>query len=114
MISIVDIGGDMLAKKSLELLTESMFYVLMSFSKGEMCGIEIVKFIQEKTKCRIIIGPWTLYTILAKFEGERLIKETKVEGRKRTYKVTEKGIEVYKNEVIRLKQCVQDGESEVF
>ena len=28
-------------KKSMETLTETMFYVLMAFNQGEMCGTEI-------------------------------------------------------------------------
>ena len=39
-------------KKKLELLTESMFYVLMAFSKGEMCGTEIAEFIEKVTNKR--------------------------------------------------------------
>lgn len=27
-------------------LTESMFYVLMSFLRGQMCGIEITEFVE--------------------------------------------------------------------
>lgn len=29
-------------------LTESMFYVLMSFLHREMCGIEITEFVEQK------------------------------------------------------------------
>jgi len=101
-----------LAKKALDGLTESMFYVLMAFLRKEMCGIDIVEFIEEKTKGRVKIGPGTLYTILARFEEENIIEETAVEGRKRTYKITDKGIELYKAELLRLKACVIDGERE--
>jgi DNA-binding PadR family transcriptional regulator len=101
-----------MAKKALEGLTESMFYVLMGFLRNEMCGTDLVEFIDKKTKGRVTLGPGTLYTILARFEEEKIIKETAVEGRKRTYKITEKGIELYKMELARLKLCVLDGESE--
>ncbi|MDF2675439.1 MAG: PadR family transcriptional regulator [Clostridiales bacterium] len=101
-----------MAKKALESLTETMFYVLMSFLKQEMCGIEIAEFIEKKTNGRVNIGPGTLYTILGKFEEEQLITETRVEGRKRTYCITEKGIDLYKEEIQRLKACIADGESE--
>ncbi len=99
-------------KKALESLTEAMFYILMSFLKQEMCGIEIAEFVEKRTNGRVSIGPGTLYTILAKFEEEQLITQTKVEGRKRTYRITEKGIELYKEEIQRLKSCIADGESE--
>lgn len=99
-------------KKALESLTEAMFYILMSFLKQEMCGIEIADFVEKRTNGRVSIGPGTLYTILAKFEEEQLITQTKVEGRKRTYRITEKGIELYKEEIQRLKSCIADGERE--
>ena len=102
-----------MAKKSLEILTETMFYVLMSLLKKELCGTEIAEFIDQKTKGRIKMGPGTLYTILAKFEEEYLIIETSIVGRKRNYRITNKGRAVYIDELERLKLCVSDGESEV-
>ena len=72
-------------------LTEPMFYVLMSFLQQEMCGIEITEFVSQKTGGRVVLGPGTLYTLLGKFQEEHLIEETQVEGRKRTYRLTEKG-----------------------
>lgn len=102
-----------LAKKALDGLTESMFYVLMAFQKKEMCGTDVVEFIEKKTKRRVVMGPGTLYTILARFEEEEIIEETAVEGRKRTYQVTLKGKRIFQEELLRLKKCVLDGESEV-
>ena len=34
-------------KKSMELLTESMFYVLMALQTGPMCGIDAAEFIER-------------------------------------------------------------------
>lgn len=99
-----------MAKKPLEVLTETMFYVLLAFQAQEMCGTEIARFVEECTDGRIHIGPGTLYTILAKFEDEKLIEETAVEGRKRTYRVTEKGRDTYQDEIRRLKNCLADAE----
>lgn len=101
-----------MAKKSLEILTETMFYVLMAFQKQEMCGADIVQFIAHRTRERVSIGPGTLYAILAKFEEEMLIKETAVEGRKRTYRITDRGRELYREEIQRLKACIADAEQE--
>ena len=99
-----------MAKKAMVNLTETMFYVLMAFSQGEMCGIDIADFIERSTNGRVKIGPATLYTILGKFENEKFIKETNVEGRKRTYMLTDKGRDAYYTELERLKQCVADAE----
>ena len=93
-------------------LTEPMYYVLMSFLKRDMCGIEITEFVERKTRGRVRLGPGTLYTLLAKFQDEGLIRETLVEGRKRTYRLTDKGREAYWEELNRLQSCVADGEEE--
>jgi len=100
-------------RKALEGLTESMFYVLMAFNQNRMCGIDVAAFIDQKTKGQIQIGPATLYTILGKFESEKYIKETEVVGRKRTYRITKKGIGAYQAEIIRLHRCLKDAEGEI-
>lgn len=93
-------------------LTEPMFYVLMSFLRRDMCGTEITEFVEQKTRGRVRLGPGTLYTLLAKFQDEGLIEETKVDGRKRTYRLTGKGRAAYREELDRLRACVADGEEE--
>lgn len=94
-------------------LTESMFYVLMSFLHGEMCGIEIAEFVEQKTNGRVRLGPGTLYTLLGKFQDEHLIEETQTDGRKRSYRMTDQGRAAFLDELARLKACVHDGENEL-
>lgn len=101
-----------MGKKSMEALTETMFYVLMSFLKRDLCGTEIADFVETKTKGRVRLGPGTLYTILARFEEEQFIREVSVLGRKRTYCLTDKGRARYADEVSRLRACITDVESE--
>ena len=97
-------------KKAMDILTESMFYVLMAFCHGPMCGTDAAQFIEERTRGRLLMGPATLYTILAKVEKEKYIREIQVEGRKRTYRITDKGRRAYDEELQRLRQCVADAE----
>ena len=104
--------GDYVPRHSLEVLTETMFYVLMALNHGEKCGIDIADWIAHKTKNRCRIGPATLYTILAKFEKESYIHEIEVQGRKRTYAITDIGRQAYLHEVNRLHQCLNDAASE--
>ena len=101
-----------MAKEPLKVLTESMFYVLLSLLRQERCGTEIVQFVDDTTAGRVPLGPGTLYTILAKFQEEGLIRETAVEGRKRTYAITDRGRALFRQELSRLKLCVADGERE--
>ncbi len=91
-------------------LTEPMFYVLMAFLHGEMCGIDVAAFVEKKTRGRVKLGPGTLYTLLNKFQDETLIEEIEVEGRKRTYRLTAKGREAYEEELERLRACLRDAE----
>ena len=101
-----------MSKKALGTLTETMFYVLMAFLKEERCGTEAAEFVARKTKGRVRMGPGTLYTILGRFEEEGLLKEVAVEGRKRTYRLTDRGRALYQEEVARLRACVADADSE--
>ena len=97
-------------KKAMDSLTESMFYVLMALENGPMCGIDIAGAIERCTNGRMRIGPATLYTILGKFEKEKYIEEIAVEGRKRTYQITDKGRTAYREELARLRCCLEDAE----
>ena len=101
-----------MGRRAFEGLTETMFYVLMAFLRAERCGTEVVEFIRHKTRDRLTLGPGTLYTILAKFEEEQLIREVNVLGRKRTYRLTDKGRALYGDELERLRACIADAESE--
>ena len=57
-----------MSKEALKVLTESMFYVLLSLLRQERCGTEIVQFVEDTTVGRVPLGPGTLYTILGKFQ----------------------------------------------
>ena len=97
-------------KKAMEQLTESMYYVLMAFRLGPMCGIDVMEFVEHWTEGRVQLGPATLYTILGKFEKEGYIQEVSVEGRKRTYRITPKGLDAYKTELDRLRLSLADAQ----
>ena len=97
-------------KKAMEVLTESMFYVLMALKSDAMCGIDIAAAIETHTDGRLKLGPATLYTSLGKFEKEGYIEEVQVEGRKRTYAITDRGLEAYREELARLHRCISDSQ----
>ena len=56
--------------------------------------------------------PGTLYTLLGKFQEEGLIRETEIQGRKRSYQITDAGRAAFQEELARLRTCVEDGEEE--
>ena len=96
-----------MARKKLETLSEQMYYVLLVL-RNEMCGVEIVQAIIQLSDGRIHLGPGTLYAILAQFEEEGLIKETKVEGRRRSYQIKEEGNRLLLSEYQRLLRVIED------
>ena len=99
-------------RKAFDTLSEPMFYVLMALRRCTLCGVEIVEWISAKTDKRVTLGPGTLYTILAKLTEEDMIREKSVEGRRRSYEITDKGRQMYAAECERLRRCVADVEAE--
>lgn len=98
-----------MAREQFQNLTEPMYYILMSLL-NERCGVDIMASVDEISKGRVKVGPGTLYALLGKFEKENIIIETEVVGRKRSYIITDKGLEILKEEYIRLQTLVKDGE----
>ena len=98
--------------KILEIISESMFYTLMAFRHTPMTGSEVTDWVSKKTQSRVNMGPGTLYTILSRFQHEGVIREISVDGRKRRYAITSKGISVYENERVRLENCILDAAKE--
>ena len=97
-----------MARKQFQTLSEPMYYILLALT-SECCGVDIMKKVEEISKGRISVGPGTLYTLLGKFESSGLIRETEVQGRKRSYIITKDGYESLNQEYIRLKSMVNEG-----
>ena len=99
-------------RKAFDSLSEPMFYVLMALRRCTLCGVEIAEWIGTKSDNRVSLGPGTLYTILAKLTEEDMIREKSVEGRRRSYEITDKGRQMYAAECERLRRCVADVDAE--
>lgn len=97
-----------MAREQFQNLTEPMYYILLSLLR-EKCGVDIMDSVSEISKGRVRVGPGTLYTLLGKFEKENIIRETEVQGRKRSYIITDKGKRILQDEYIRLITLVNDG-----
>lgn len=88
-------------------LTEQMFYVLLSLNT-ERSGVEILEAISDMTAGRVSVGSGTLYNLLEQFVYAGFIRETRVEGRRRSYVLTELGRETLKNEYGRITAQAED------
>ena len=88
-------------REKFKTLTEQMFYILLCLCE-ERCGIEILDSVRDLTDDRVKIGSGTLYDLLEQFTKEGMICETKIEGRRRSYRITEKGLRMLDAEYQRL------------
>ena len=99
-----------MGKKSLEPITESMFYVLLCLHNKNMYGTEMAELVRKITDDRVKLGPGTLYSILSTFETEGVISKFSQEGRRITYQITEKGEQLYQDELQRMRKCLWDAQ----
>ena len=96
-----------MAREKYQTLTEQMFYILLCLTR-EQCGVDIMERVREMTEGRVVIGPGTLYSLLESFQQESFIRETKVEGRRRSYRITPRGRERLDQERRRLERQLED------
>ena len=88
-------------------LTEQMFYILLCL-RNECYGMDILDKVPSMTNGRVNVGSGTLYNLLEQFLEEGMIRETKVEGRRRSYILTAKGQEMLDKEYQRIQAQAQD------
>ena len=86
-----------MGKKSLEPITESMYYVLLCLHNRNMYGTEIAELVRKMTEDRVKLGPGTLYTILSTFEAA----------------ISDKGEKLYQDELHRLEKCLHDAQRDL-
>lgn len=88
-------------------LTEQMFYILLCL-REECYGMDILDRVPAMTQGRVTVGSGTLYNLLEQFCEAGMIRETKVEGRKRSYILTDKGRETLDKEYERIRAQAED------
>lgn len=96
-----------MARAKFQTLTEQMFYILLCL-KSECCGIDIMDKVPAMTAGRVNVGSGTLYNLLEQFLEEGMIRKTRVEGRRRSYILTQKGAEALETEYQRLNLQIND------
>lgn len=88
-------------------LTEQMYYILLCL-RQECCGMDIMEQVRTLTEGRVVVGPGTLYNLLEQFADARMIRETKAEGRRRSYIITDRGREALEQENARMRTMLAD------
>lgn len=92
-------------------LTESTYYILLSLYTPQH-GYGIMQQTQELSGGRVRLAAGTLYGALTALCDKGWIAPLPIrDGRKKEYRLTQTGLAVLKNEIRRLRQLVQNGES---
>ena len=97
-----------MAREQFQTLTEPMYYILMALTE-ECCGVDIMEKVKEISHGRVLVGPGTLYAMLAKFEENGVIRMTAADGRRKSYIITDAGKKMLQKEYDRLMVMVEDG-----
>ncbi len=90
-----------MAREKFQTLTEQMFYILLCLER-EQCGVDVMERVGAMTGGRVSIGPGTLYSLLESFVQEGFIRETRSEGRRRSYILTDRGRQRLEEEYRRI------------
>ncbi|MEA4925963.1 MAG: helix-turn-helix transcriptional regulator [Syntrophomonadaceae bacterium] len=96
-----------MAREKFQTLTEQMFYILLCL-QSECYGMDIMEKVRAMTVERVSVGPGTLYNLLESFVKAGMICETKVEGRRRNYLITDTGMQALETEYQRLTALTAD------
>ena len=99
-----------MAREQFQTLTEPMYYILLALTE-ECCGVDIMEKVKAISHGRVLVGPGTLYAMLAKFEENGVIQMTTSEGRRKSYVITAIGREMLQKEYNRLMVMAKDGKS---
>ena len=94
-------------REKFQALTEQMFYILLSL-RDECCGMDIMTKVDQLTRGRVKVGPGTLYNLLEQFAAAGFIRQTRVEGRRRSYILTGQGRDALEEEFRRICHQVDD------
>ena len=94
-------------REKFQTLSEQMFYILLCL-REECCGMDIMERVREMTGGRVAVGPGTLYRLLDQFCENGMIEETRVEGRRRSYLLTQRGRQALAEEKQRLDNQLRD------
>ena len=96
--------------KPSEPLSESYYYILICLAKGANHGYGIMQMTKELSKGNVIIGSGTMYGASGNMLKKGWIEETFSDepggGKRRLYRLTEKGRGVLSAEIKRLRNMI--------
>lgn len=97
--------------KSLEQLTDSVFYIMAAFITPRH-GYAVMSLVEEITEGTVVIGPASLYTIIKKLTNESYIElYSDEDSRRKEYVLTELGREILQRDISRRKTMLEFAET---
>ena len=88
-------------------MSETAYYILLSLNEPRH-GYGIIKFVEELTNGRIVLGSGTVYGTLGKMSKDRLISVCADKERKTMYRITDNGKALLFFEIARLKKVYEN------
>ena len=98
-----------MAKEQLQNLTEAMYYILLTLTEPRH-GYAIMQEVEKISQGSFVVGPGTLYRLLARFEKENIIRQYDDDGRRKSYLIMRR-VEMLQAEYQRLKQLVESSKN---
>lgn len=92
-------------------LTETTYLILLALIEP-LHGYGIMQKVEAMSNNRVKMGPGTLYGGLSSLVDKKMIRRVEIdidEDRKKLYELTNYGMDILKNEYLRLKQLVDIG-----
>ena len=91
-------------------LTESTYYILLSLKQPQH-GYGIMQQTEEMSRGRVRLAAGTLYGALSALcEKGWIIQLPLDDSRRKTYRLTDKGLKTLRGEVTRLRELADNGE----
>jgi len=95
-------------------LTPAVFYILFALAPGEKHGYAIMQEVKTVSGGQFSMGPGTLYTTIQRLLELGLIEETTTdsdsERRRRCYRLSRSGRQVFEAEVSRMESLVRSAQ----
>jgi len=88
-------------------LSETAYYIFLSLNEPRH-GYGIIKYVDELTNGRMVLGSGTIYTTLGKMHKAKLISVFQDGDRKTVYSLTQLGKKLLFLEIERIKKIFED------
>ncbi len=91
-------------------LTEATYYILLALAAPKH-GYAVMQEAEEISEGTLRLAPGTLYGAFTTLEEGKLIQMVGKEGRRKIYKITDKGTEILREQIRRLRIMVRSAEN---